>query len=143
MLKGASGSFSGFTHLFTKPGKTAHTPFVVSNTEVRLRFFRGTLALSVVGHNKNYGTEQEYVNRVFDAGPACGPHGRDGEPGIEWLDYCPSTTVVLCPFLHITLTSITGPRDREPHSSRFLSGGFMAVAPHAFQQAPSNSLHKS
>jgi len=135
--------FSNFHLERDRPNGIHHTAFVVSNTEVRLRFFRGTLGLSVVSHSKNYGTEQEYVNRVFDAGPACGPQGRDGEPGIERLDYCPSTTVFLCPFLHITLTFITGPRDRKPHSSRILSGGFMAVAPHAFQQAPSNSLHKS
>ena len=64
-----------------------HTAIAVGDTDASLRFYRGTLGLTVAGGAENYGTEQEHLNNVFGARLRITALKAAAGPGIELLDY--------------------------------------------------------
>src|SRR6201981_4208784 len=45
-----------------------HTAIVVGDTDESLRFYRDELGMHIAGESENYGTEQENLKNVFEAG---------------------------------------------------------------------------
>ena len=64
-----------------------HTAIVVSDTDVSLKFYHGTLGFTVAGESENYGPEQEHLNNVFGARLRITSLRAAAGPGIELLEY--------------------------------------------------------
>jgi catechol 2,3-dioxygenase-like lactoylglutathione lyase family enzyme len=64
-----------------------HTAIVVDDTNISLRFYRGTLGMQVAGESENYDVEQEHLNNVFGARLRITALRAATGPGIELLEY--------------------------------------------------------
>ena len=64
-----------------------HTAIVVADTEVNLRFYRGTLGLRVAGESENHGPEQEHLNQASGARVRITGLRVPNGPGVEFLEY--------------------------------------------------------
>ncbi len=65
-----------------------HTAIVVGDSDESLKFYRGSLGLTVAGTSDNFGNEQEHLNNVFGAKlHITGLHTPEDGIAVEFLEY--------------------------------------------------------